>query len=151
MKLRLIKENLEPITLEEINNFENSISFKLPLDYKDFLLENNGAIAKYDCFKVKKVNNEGGIYEQTESISRFNSLKELMYSNLTFDNHDLTKIYLDIAECMGGNSYIYLSLNQETYGYVYWSETTHQEEFIFVSKTFNNFINNFQINPYFDD
>lgn len=45
------------------------------------------------------------------------------------------------------SSGIYLSLNAETYGYIYWCEPTHEGEYIYLSDILENFLNRFETNP----
>ena len=66
-RFRYLKDHFGTISLEEIDNLELSIGFKLPKDYRDFLMRENGGIPNEgdeEAFKVIF-----GIYDGCNDLS----------------------------------------------------------------------------------
>lgn len=104
----------QPITLEELNNFQTLIGKTLPEDYRQHMLTYNGG-------DVEELNNahisnpEGG-----GGISDFYPIK---YGSITmekvyqFTNDILPTGYLAIGRARGGGEIIISLNNDETYGH----------------------------------
>lgn len=168
MKLKILRDEFEPIKIEEIESFENKIGYRLPIDYKNFLLKNNGGICRDNEINFKELNdsyNEGVAEETTNFCSHCNifhtssnhryferstsfheviSLRQLNeIFEITKDEYNPNRKFIIIMLSSGGSEGAYLSLNTKTYGHIYFSDQTHESNFIHLANNLEDFINSF--------
>lgn len=152
MRLRVLKSGFESITLREINEIENTINYKLPQEYIDFILKHNACYTQYDIFRFKKPDEfEEGVFHDKENwIINISDIKNATDFLIFEDENNKGKKYLHIAE-IDGSQAIYLSLNQETYGQIYYADLTHDNRFIHIANNLEDFLNSFEVNPDYED
>jgi hypothetical protein len=151
MKLPVYRDYIEPITWQQIERLEEKIQHTLPMDYKEFLMENNGARAHgYEIKFQRKYHNE---YEEVSAfVIEIRTVQSLLGSVcVEYDEENPDRKYLMITIGASGGDGMFFSLNEETYCWIYWADMTHEGEFIFVAKTFTEFINRFELNPDYAD
>jgi hypothetical protein len=126
----------QPITLEELNEFQISIGKTLPEDYRQHMLAfNGGGVAKFNNAHISDP--EGG-----EGIMEFYSIKYSSYS-LEEVNDDLFDLipsgYLIIGRTRSGGEIIISLNNDNTYGHtkVWYSDETIKD----LSPSFTQLIN----------
>ena len=126
----------EPISLEELNDFEASIGKQLPQDYRQHMLTYNGGVVnEYDNAHISDP--EGG-----DGIAQFYPIK---YSTYTLEevNNDLSSLiplgYLVIGRTRGGGEIIISLNNDNTYGKtkVWYSDETLKD----LSPSFTQLLN----------
>lgn len=109
-------------SIEVVNNFENSIGFLLPEDYKNFLLEYNGGTAKirYSTFKAEGLN---------ENIP-LDVLYGIGVEKKQLDLQIINEEYIDdmLPNCIiigddPGSGMIVLINNEELKGVYYWDHS----------------------------
>lgn len=171
MKLKIFKEGFKPIKIEELETFETKIGYYLPQEFKQFLLNHNGAYCHQDSLNFKEPNDnfEDGIPEEIQEfcsncntlhtsynykfynrstyfteVINLESLNEIF--GITEDENNPGKKFIYFLEGAGGSSGAYLSLNEETYGKIYWSDQTHDGIFIFIANNLEEFLNSFEPN-----
>lgn len=171
MKLRILKKGFIPIKMEDIESFENEIGYKLPLEYKMFLIKYNGCYCNFDkiffkeindlykenlsensefCFycNVFHTNNYHKFIERYTEASEIISLEDLKeIFKITVDEYDLTRKYIIILMASCGSEAIYTSLNSETYGHIYFCDMTHEKKFIHIANNLEEFLNSFEPDP----
>ncbi len=104
----------QPITLQELNEFESLIGYTFPEDYRQHMLIYNGGLVEQD-------NNSHINYPETGSgIAKFFPIK---YGNYTMEkafetmeNFDIPEGYFIIGETWGGGEIIISLNNDSTYG-----------------------------------
>lgn len=129
------KQSWQPITFDELDEFETLVGFSLPKDYKEFMLEHNGGIIE----NLKHINYPNG----NQGLSRLFSIK--------YDNgYTMEKIflkntgrfpdgYLSIGVTNNGGEII-ISLNDdETYGNT--KEWISEEYNNYLSPSFTQLLN----------
>lgn len=119
MKLHSSSEN---VTIDEIILLEKKMDIKLPNDYKDFLMKNNGGIPEVtEMFSFHEINPENGRqYKMETDIQNFSNISEIpfFYENLVGAGA-IPEKYLSIACDSCGNE-ILLCVNEfENYGKVF--------------------------------
>ena len=121
------EQSEQQLTITELITFENSFSRNIPIDFNENLkgLQNNFTIngfypIKYGRLPIEKI------------------IKDYKNSGIDF----IDKI--PFAYDNGGNIYL-ISIETNTYGYVYILEVDFLEEknYILVSKSFSDFLNSF--------
>ena len=105
----------------EIPLIEKRLGFKLPSQYREFLLKNNGGTPRPDTVPY-----EG---EYFDYVALFYAIRNNAYSNDLFRNIEeykkyILSHYLPIAESPGGDVYC-ISLKSEDYGSIYYWD--HEE------------------------
>ena len=156
--LTILKQDFEAIEIEEIEKFEEKIGYKLPEDYKDFILLYNGSWTGREIYKYKRINNENGISEEISLwIKNFVSIRRNIYVGLYngYKNERPDRKYLKIAEGANGKMNIYLSLNEETYGNIYhndgavyyYKEIPSEEYYYKIADNFTDFLKGFIYEP----
>jgi len=119
----IAKETKPKPTSEELIQYEKSTGFRLPEDYKDFLLNLNAYTIKNKFLDVDEILHViHFFYPFTDgnlSLQKTNEILKEMYEGK----------YIIIASDEGGNSFG-ISLNDETYGIVYYLKAdSHHTEF----------------------
>ncbi|MEK7434946.1 MAG: SMI1/KNR4 family protein [Cyanobacteriota bacterium] len=130
------------LTKKNIESFEKKISQKLPNDYKEFLLENNGGSIEdnyYNYFYYKEDENIFiGVFFPLDEI--FNALDDYDF----IDGFD--KNWAIIAT--GGEDYrLFMSLDEIDFGHIYFANITDEnveKDYIFITNSFSNLINNIE-------
>jgi hypothetical protein len=125
-----LNESYEPITSEKINNLENKTDINIPLNYKEFLLKNNGGYPKKRGF-LYRVQTNG----RRAVVNKFLGIHDGENNNLykyliTYKIREkrLPSNLIPIANDPGGNL-ICLSINGEDVGKVYfWDHDLEAEE-----------------------
>lgn len=152
MRVRLIKDEIEPIEIKQIENFEFNIGFNLPKEYKIFLFENNGAKVNYDVFRFKEpLEHSEDFIENEIHLLNFSSLSDLEDFGLFEEEENTNRKYINIASGMSGSECIYLSLNNQTYGQIYFADLTHDNRFIPIANNLEDFLNGFEIDPDYEE
>ena len=122
-------ENPGPgIVVDDINALESRLGKKIPDDYAQFLIKYNGG-SPIECmidFDGNKLNISGN------SIGYFFGLKRKsdLINKLENMSHILPELALPIADTPGGNYFI-LSLNNNTYGKVFYKDHEIEDSFDF--------------------
>lgn len=167
MKLQITKDAFEEITIKDINSFEKRINHTLPTEYKEFLLEHNSSICKNDliyfkeynechkassdnehqknfpkCYKIHKVDGNPEFYERKAIFWQVVSLEKL---RITEDENNSDRKYLCFLSQIG-NTGAFLSLNEDSFGQIYWCDNEHEGKFIHIANSFDKFINSFEKN-----
>ena len=147
-KLSILKEGFDSVTIEEIEKFQKKIGYKLPQDYKDFILLYNGCYTGYEVYKYERINYWDGDLEKKESyLSRFISINFTIGLFDDEENERPDRKYLNIAECSSGNPKIYLSLNKKTYGNIYYNDFPHEGYYYKIADNFTDFLKGFIYEP----
>ncbi|WP_338553176.1 SMI1/KNR4 family protein [Paenibacillus sp. KS-LC4] len=133
----------QPITLEEINEFQQKLNLRLPEQYKNFLLESNGGDPSPSMFKISDEQGEG-------VLNIFYGIGD-MYSNLEeyIDIYEgrLPLGFIPIGNDPSGNV-ICLGLNEKYYSNIYFWD--HEQEsdnpddmsnMFFLANDLNEFLN----------
>jgi cell wall assembly regulator SMI1 len=116
--MKFQKTNAPPVTESNILNFEQTIRFGLPLDYRQFLLEHNGGVPEQDLFSIPDCNSEGlidhflGLGREKEDLEDW--MNEL--------EGDLPEGFIPIGFDPGGNA-ILMDLSDATI--YYWDSARH--------------------------
>ena len=126
-----LKDTFKKITTNDLDLFQKSISQKLPHEYKDFLITNNGGRPKKNIFKT--------LYGQYETdIQFFFGLTEGVYdlkANYKDFSTRFDKNFLPIAISSGGDLII-LNLNNENVLYL----DSDIQKFFLIDESFQSFI-----------
>lgn len=128
----------------DINKFENEVGFKMPQDYRKFLLLINGGILQkeYSQFKVKELNKNIFL----DSLFGLNINDEVF--NLKLVNDEFKEDMLNNTIIIGDDTtggFLILINNKGIY---YWDhtnffdETSDEKNIFFLSKSFDELINN---------
>lgn len=132
-------------SLETINNFEKSIGFLLPNDYKQFLMKYNGGTARirYSTFKVKELN---------ENIP-LDVLYGIGIEKKQLDLQEVNDEYIDdiLANCIiigddPGAGMIVLINDDDFQGIYYWdhsfyfSQSSDEKNIYKIADSFKDFI-----------
>ena len=117
-----LKNSSESITINEIIQLEKKMDIKLPGDYKDFLIKNNGGIPEETLmFSFCEIDPENGRkYDIGTDIQNFSNINEIpfFYENLKGAGA-IPEKYLSVACDSCGNE-ILLCVNEfENYGKVF--------------------------------
>lgn len=126
----------------DLNKFEEINSIKIPLDYKSFILENNGGKPSKNI--VPTVNSDVnwlyGFHEGPTWANIYDAIGDL-YDRVPY-------LYIPIGCDSGGNQYL-MSLNSNNHGCIYFwdhedeatfSEKEHTENY-YLASSFTEFIN----------
>lgn len=143
MKLNIIEPN-PPITEAKLQEFENKF-LKLPLEYKNFLLEHNGGDA--DGFMFYQTNTEwwGELY-----IGWFLRLEEIEETLLALDNLDDWEADVKCMEYgtliigMVSPSQLSIGIKEDNFGKIYVSNFNEDIGIVAISESFDTFINGFE-------
>lgn len=127
MKVKLSKGH--SISQEAVKKIEIKLDIKLPNDYKDFLLKNDGAIPSDNIFEVN-ANIDSG-------VNGFIPLDQVNKEMRKLDSVYFSKV-VPIAWAEGGN-YIYMSLIEKR-GIYFWD---HEEphKVYHIASCFDDFLN----------
>lgn len=138
------------LDLKEIELFEIKNKFKLPDDYKDFILQYNGGFPEKPYFYCDEKKGQGenlfvkGIFDTDIPPISFLDLERIKFEIKTshFKNRDFLPIAMDC-----GNNYICIFVRGEHYNKVcFWSfgnpVTLNQDSALYyLTNTFTDFIN----------
>ena len=140
----------EKITEKEINFLETTLEVKIPQDYKDFLLKNNGGIPEeIQMFSFCEIDPENGKeYEMETDIQNFSSINDIpfYYKNL-IGARAIPEKYLSIACDSCGNEILLCANEFENYGKIFFGnhEMYHPETNYFnmtlIADSFTEFLN----------
>lgn len=87
-----INDSGSKLTLKNISEFEEQFNIKLPYDYREFMMENNGGTPEGNWgFKFVETNTS----KETESIINY---FEVIYPEQTTEIDDLKEGYIDLLE-----------------------------------------------------
>lgn len=143
MKLEIEKLNA-PITIPEIDRFNNSSGYKLPEEYKEFLLNHNGGSCKNNLYKLKENFSSKGF--TLFSVDEFFRLKVDSPLWIKSRANELGDGLLCIALC-SGEHIILLSLREKDYGKIYFFDedfTYEEAELTLLADNFEEFLNKAQ-------
>jgi hypothetical protein len=166
------REKNPPITQEEIEQFENKIGYKLPQDYKNFVLEQNGGnvIDRYRHKEEKPPNSEGILchkivfddgeifyapftkffaLESTYLLDESSPSSQVNYDSEFYGNYG---VHLFIGYDGDGNSTT-ISLNENDYGAVYRFDSfgnfdEPDKDCAKISNSFEEFYNTFEFHDF---
>lgn len=154
MKLEIIKEN-DNITIKDIEDIENKYNVFFPNDYKDFLLENNGGIPQ-ELMVFKSINDriKPFIMFALHSLKELKEILQFVKDDtegfLASSKDDFNPYYqyyqnkmVEIGET-AINFFIYICYSEENAGKIYCADLIHDDEFILLANSFDEFINNFE-------
>lgn len=134
------EQSEQQLTITELITFENSFSRNIPIDFKEHYLKYNGGYPPYENLKGLQNNfTINGFYPiKYGRLPIEKIIKDYKNSGIDF----IDKI--PFAYDNGGNIYL-ISIETNTYGYVYILEVDFLEEknYILVSKSFSDFLNSF--------
>ena len=113
----------EKINISQIEDFEKNIGKKLPDDFKEFMLENNGGCPEEELFtqNFNMINPETS-EEITQSIdiAEFMSLNDIEFEyDEIIDTGDIPQGYLPFGYTSFDNLFL-ICLNQDNYGAIYY-------------------------------
>ena len=135
------------LTDETLKKFEEKNSIKLPLEYRNFLLQVNGGYPDPDCFKF----HDGSEGSSIDKIFGVCSNKKLSLQAYIDEYHDrMPKHIIPIGRDPGGN-YICISTAKQDFGKVYFwdheleadldkGESPSYENLTLISENFSDFI-----------
>lgn len=113
------------VNISEIEKFEVDFNISFPVEYKDFLLKNNGGCPKElmftsDFIEINPSTSE--IINQATDVERFFSLSEIVfeYEDIIDENFIPSK-YVPIARTSFGNLILVCISNDNEYGGIYFS------------------------------
>lgn len=152
-KLTIRKEGLEPTNIEQIETFENQIGYKLPNDYKKILLQYNGAKTGSEIFKFENFY-FGDPDDKSETefwLERFKPLRKIIEWGIDEDEENSSRKYILISLLECSDTGIYLSLNEETHGYIYWMDYPHEGYFHKIANNFIEFLDGFIYKPWYSE
>lgn len=134
------EQSEQQLTITELITFENSFSRNIPIDFKEHYLKYNGGYPPYENLKgLQNIFTINGFYPiKYGRLPIEKIIKDYKNSGIEF----IDKI--PFAYDNGGNIYL-ISIETNTYGYVYILEVDFLEEknYILVSKSFSDFLNSF--------
>lgn len=152
-QLQIIKEEFDTNT-SEIERLEALYGFKLPVDYKDFLLKNNGCVIypnyptisnekNYDLFSLERFLSVGDIILQKQHplyFTNYNDQSEGGELNKLNKDHHLIFAFTD-----RGGMYFF-DLSPENFGQIYYGH--HCGTMVKINtNSFTSFINSFDHYP----
>ncbi|MEJ2664941.1 MAG: SMI1/KNR4 family protein [Spirochaetia bacterium] len=117
MAVKLIKKG-KPITLEQLQSIEQLLGGKLPSDFKNFLMENNGGEPEINEFDIPDLKSGSG-------VSQFLSADEIINKKESMKERFVDEAW-PIAQAEGGN-YICLVTGKKS-GIYYWEHESEAEE-----------------------
>lgn len=130
---------------KDLEEFENYFKIELSIDYKSFMLENNGGSVENKYLYY--LSNEDDYME----IIEFKNLEILYESQKLVEEYEDLNLYkknkmLRIGDYLSGNS-ICLCYSNENIGKIYYIDDVHDDKFILIANSFDEFINGFEYNP----
>ncbi|MCM3170799.1 MULTISPECIES: SMI1/KNR4 family protein [unclassified Paenibacillus] len=130
----------DKVSLEQIENFENTTNIKLPTLYRDFLLEYNGGRVQPNVFKISSDEGESAL----NIFYGIGSMRSNLEKKFDFFDDILEIGFIPIASDSGGNQ-VCLGVTEEFYEQIYF--WIHDEEYdeamenmFFLAKNINEFI-----------
>ncbi|MFN4149921.1 MAG: SMI1/KNR4 family protein [Candidatus Sericytochromatia bacterium] len=140
MKIEIINPN-PPISLNEIDLFEAQFKIKLPKEYKEFLLVNNGGLCNFDIdiyYETKdEFNSEIYVSEfyKLEKVAHFIRCKDTTTSiNECYKNGTIIIADYDTQE-------ISIGFKKKNFGKVFHSIYMESVELTLIASSFDKFIN----------
>ena len=147
------------ITEKDIIDFENKYDFKLPKEYKDFLLSYNGGYLPYSIKLDENYYDLENVYSNNTEVNRFYSLQEttgLLESDHVycedgiFSQNFIPNKLSPFATDHVGYYIFYIGVGENNLGKIY--SYDHQgdlcepgEELKYLCESFTDFVNGFQI------
>jgi len=124
----------QKLTEQEIIDFEEKIGKELPIDFKEFYFKNNGGLPSLEFFLEYQIVYFNPIkYGEYILETAIEGLKDLLPVNS-----------IPFASDGGGLPY-YMSLEEDSYGHIFYLDHTYEE--ILLTTSFTEFINGFSIEP----
>ena len=143
MELRVLEKG----NIENIIKIENQFGVKLPNDYKDFLLKNNGAIIKNATFWVEDLKQKI-LMDKLFGINLPTKVLNLEYWNEEYKNDLLNNSV--IIGCDGGGTFIILvagerndDIKKGIYYYddgYFFEQSSDEENTYYICETFSEFM-----------
>ena len=141
-----ISNSANSISASELKAFENEYNLKLPDDYKQFILSQNGGYPEFTLY-VNENNDEFLIssfscinFEDADVVSVNDSI---ITHQIEEDN--IPKHLLPFGLDAGGNDFC-ISLNEKDYGKVYkFYQDGRSPGIVYVAKSFEAFINGLEL------
>ncbi|MFN8674646.1 MAG: SMI1/KNR4 family protein [Candidatus Sericytochromatia bacterium] len=144
MKLEFRKPN-PPAKMEDIENYQKKHNIKLPQDYIDFLLENDGVESTSWMF-----HKNNSLYYDKMWVSEFLSVAELESFAEAFYNENASFV---IRECKKNGAIIIgrenpceisIGIEEHNFGHIFFSCLISDDEMAKVADSFTEFINGFE-------
>ena len=140
------------LSLEEINNIQKKFSIHLPIDYQQFLLNNNGGYVQgFLCTPnfIMIDSNTNKHFTQTSNIDKFYSLEEAwdIWYDITIDDPIVNDYFFPIAYDSSGNYFLIRTDRSNENGSVYFADhemVDTKTGYLSISKiadSFTNFVN----------
>ncbi|MFN8674645.1 MAG: SMI1/KNR4 family protein [Candidatus Sericytochromatia bacterium] len=144
MKLKM-KEANPPAKMEDIENYQKKHNIKLPQDYIEFLLENDGVESTEWMF----YNTKTYTWEQT-LIDEFLSVQRLENCAECFDDDDIHHTIYTLKK-MGAiiiasndSAEFSIGIEEHNFGHIFISNFLEDDEIIKIADNFTEFINGFE-------
>ena len=134
-----IKPLFESATDQSILELEGKIGFRLPADYREFLVTSNGGSAIPNVFLISSAQGESSL----SILFGITSRKAYdLWANALEAYEDMDRSMLPIGEDPGGNQ-IVMSLHADTYGKVYFCdhEVPSPGNLSLLASSFTEFLN----------
>lgn len=148
-KLTIRKKGFIPVTIEEIEKFEVKIGYKLPNEYKEFLLLHNGCKTGSEIFKFECIDLcDGKVRSEEFWLEEFESIQNGLLSTGVWEDEYIPERKYIVVSDFGDGSLITLSLNKETYGQIYWVDCPHEGYYYKISNNFTEFLEGFIHKPW---
>jgi SMI1 / KNR4 family (SUKH-1) len=125
--MKITLKGARPVNESQIAAFEESGKLSLPLDYREFVLENNGARPEMNVFAVGEGNNSG--------VSEFIALDEIMACKKHIDNVGCSFVPVAWAEC--GN---YACIDLDAGGEVFFWDHEEPSSDLRLAPSFTDFL-----------
>lgn len=112
-------------TIEKIQNFESKMGYRFPLDYLEFLKNNNGGFPQKKVFLINDAQGQDSlsVFFGVDLANNYISI-DYLYENFgdRFPNG-----VIPIGEDPGGN-YVCINLSDESYGRIYFYDNEIENE-----------------------
>lgn len=151
----LLKNSGSNLTLDSFKLLESAVNAKIPLDYKNFMLQHNGGQpVEHIFFSFNEVDSETGkSFENGADIHSFNKLEDIQmfYDNLV-GAEVIPEQYLPIADDSCGNEILMCLVNGTEYGKIFFGnhELYQSDEIHWVlteiATSFNEFLKIIDVN-----
>jgi cell wall assembly regulator SMI1 len=133
-----IRKMFEPVTEEQIVALEQKLKFRLPRDYREFLLLHNGGSPEPGGFLINVKQGESNL-DTLFGITSDRSYD--LWANALDALEDTDGSFLPIGEDPGGNQ-VYMSLHPDRYGQIVFRDHERQgaESLFPIASNFSEFL-----------